>query len=217
MTEGTTNFEVTLVQAADNMDVYEWIMDEDNGGVGQGRGGLAGLGRGRRTGISATSFAVIFKSVFSQMLALVQTVLLFFVACALVVSCIMTAIVLYAGVLERKTEIGIIKAVGGSNRDVIRIFQSEAALIGLLAGLLGLAVAYGLQPLLNGLIDSAVALEVPQLISIPLSGIPFSDVNFPLAAIILLLAISVTVAVIAGRIPSRRATKMAVVDALRDE
>ncbi len=217
LTVGATSFEVTLAQAADNMDIYQWIVDEENGGIGQGRGGLAGMVRGRGTGISATSFAVMFKNIFSQMLALVQTVLLFFVACALVVSCIMTAIVLYAGVLERKTEIGIIKAVGGSNRDVIRIFQSEAALIGLLAGMLGLAVAGALQPLLNRLIDSAVALEIPAIIRIPLTGIPFTGVGFPLATVVMLLAISVGVAVLAGRIPSRRATRMAVVDALRDE
>lgn len=211
-----TSFELTLVRAADNLEIHNWIMDRDNGGVGLGRGGL-GMGRRRGTGFSSSSFAVMFKLVFSQMLSLVQTVLLFFVFCALVVSCIMTAIVLYSSVLERKTEIGTIKAVGGSDGDVIRVFQSEAVLIGLLAGALGIAVALILQPILNYVINSAVDLDVPALVRVPLLGIPFTDVVFPLATITMLLAISVLVAIIAGWLPSRRATRMAVVDALRDE
>ncbi|MEW6524932.1 MAG: ABC transporter permease [Bacillota bacterium] len=215
LTAGTTSFEVILARAEDNMDVYE-ILDPANGGVGRG-GMVGGFGRDGRTGVTASGFPVMFKSVFSQMLSIVQAVLLFFVFSALVVSCIMTAIVLYASVLERKKEIGIIKALGGGNRDVIRIFQSEAALIGLFAGVLGITVAFVLQPVLNAVINSAVALDVPAIIRIPLMGIPFTDAVFPLATLLILLAISVLVATIAGRMPSRRATRMAVVDALRDE
>jgi putative ABC transport system permease protein len=218
LTADVSNFEITLARAQDNLGVYEWILEPENGGVGQRRGGMGfGFGRGRRTGFAASSFSVLFKTIFSQMLSIAQTVLLFFVFCALIVSCIMTAIVLHSSVLERKTEIGTIKAVGGSDRDVIRIFQSEAVLIGLLAGALGIAVAFALQPLLNLAINSAVDLDVPAMIQIPLLGIPFTDTVFPLATIILLLAISVAVASVAGWLPSRRATKMAVIDALRDE
>ena len=211
------SFEITLARAGDNLDVQQWILDRDNGGVGQRRGIMGPPRSGSRTGFTASSFPVMFKTIFSQMLSVVQTVLLFFVFCALIVSCIMTAIVLHASVLERKTEIGTIKAVGGSDRDVIRIFQSEAVLIGLLSGVLGLLVAFILQPFLNIAINSAVDLEIPALVQIPLLGIPFTDTVFPFATIILLLAISAAVASVAGWLPSRRATKMAVVDALRDE
>lgn len=215
LTAEAESFELVLAKAGDNVEVYEWVMDPANGGRG-GRGGMGFL-RGRRTGFAASSFAVMFKNIFSQMLNIAQTVLMFFVLCALVVSCIMTAIVLYSSVLERKTEIGTIKAVGGSDRDVIRVFQAEAILIGLLAGIAGIGAAFALQPLLNVVINSAIDLDIPALVRIPLTGIPFTDAAFPLATIIGLLGISVLVAAAAGWLPSRRATRMAVIDALRDE
>jgi putative ABC transport system permease protein len=140
-----------------------------------------------------------------------------FIIVALIVSSIMTSIVLYSSVVERKTEIGIIKAVGGRDKDVLRIFESEAVLMGVFAGVLGLIVAFILCKPIEYFIANYFGLNLPGIVSIPLSNIPFTDITFPLATIISLIAFSALIAAIAGYLPSKKATKMHVVDALRDE
>ncbi|MNP06694.1 Macrolide export ATP-binding/permease protein MacB [compost metagenome] len=170
-----------------------------------------------KEGYHSYSMPVLFKNIFKQLIAMAQAVISIFIIVALVVSSIMTSIVLYSSVVERKTEIGIIKAVGGRNKDVIRIFECEAILMGAFAGVLGLIVAFLLSPVIEYCIATFFHLNLPGIVSIPLSKIPFTDVSFPLATIISIILFSSIIAAIAGYLPSRKATKMHVIDALRDE
>jgi ABC-type antimicrobial peptide transport system permease subunit len=146
-----------------------------------------------------------------------QIVISIFIIVALVVSSIMTSIVLYSSVIERKTEIGIIKAVGGRNKDVIRIFESEAILMRAFSGMLGIVISFILAPFLEKLISKVLNISLPGIVTIPISTIPFTDITFPFATIITIILFSSLVSAVAGYMPSRKATKMHVIDALRDE
>ena len=192
------------------------INDADNGGVGNILA-LANSGSTSKEGFLAFSLPTLFKTMFEQLISVAQMVITIFIVVALIVSSIMTSIVLYSSVVERKTEIGIIKAVGGRDKDVLRIFESEAMLMGTFSGILGIIVAFALQYPLEYFISTYFNIDLPGIVSIPLSTVPFTNITFPLATIISLILFSSLIAAIAGYLPSRRATKMQVVDALRDE
>lgn len=217
---GNNYAEVLLDNPSHAESVYNWIGAKENGGTGEKAGISFSMPTEKeaiKEGFRAQSVAVAFKLLFSQTLQVAQVIFMTFAVVALIVSCIMTAVVLFSSVLERKTEIGVLKAVGSRNKDVMRIFQSEAVLIGLFSGVAGVILAFILQPIISSIVNKAVNLNVPSIISIPLVGMPFTDLPVPFGTIIFLVGISVIVASIAGFIPSRRATKMEVIDALRDE
>ena len=212
--EKTPMYELVISDIAKTKAVSDYISEKENGGTGP----ISMFGANvSEAGFSANNMANVIKNIFKQLIMMAQIVISIFIIVALVVSSIMTSLVLYSSIVERKTEIGIIKAVGGRNKDVIRIFESEAILMGLFSGILGMAVSFILAPILEKVISSVLKLDLPGIVTIPLSKIPFTDITFPFATIITIVAFSALVSAIAGFLPSRKATKMNVIDALRDE
>jgi putative ABC transport system permease protein len=133
----------------------------------------------------------------------ISYVLVAFVSISLVVSSIMIGIITYISVLERTKEIGILRAIGASKRDVSRVFNAETFIIGLFAGLIGI----GLTLLLN----IPINIIIHQYTDI--SGLS----KLPLLGAILLIIISIVLTLIAGLIPSRIAANKDPVAALRSE
>lgn len=204
------NAEVVVNEVKNNQDVLNWINNKENGGMGD-------RFNSADKGFYATSQVVMVKDALKTLINLAQAVMIIFVSVALVVSSILIGIVVFSSVLERKKEIGILKAVGARNKDVARVFKTESALIGFFAGVTGIAVAFIIQPIANKVIRDVLMVDADKLINIPISGIPFTDIKVPFATIIGLVVISVVVAIMAGHFPSKRATKIQVIDALRDE
>ena len=134
---------------------------------------------------------------------MVSILLIGFVAISLIVSSIMIAIITYISVLERTKEIGILRAIGASKKDVSRVFRAETMIEGLIAGLLGIGISLAISSLINVIVKTVAGID--KIASLPLSG-----------AIILIL-LSVLLNVIAGHIPSKMASKKDPVEALRSE
>jgi putative ABC transport system permease protein len=130
-------------------------------------------------------------------------VLIAFVAISLVVSSIMIGIITYISVLERTKEIGILRAIGASKRDISRVFNAETLIVGFVAGAIGILVTLALVVLMNIIIKNVTG--IPNLAGLP-----------PVAGLIL-VAISMALTLIAGLIPSRMAAKKDPVVALRTE
>lgn len=210
-----SGFEIILKDASDNKLVTNEITAEKNGGAGNILSILSG--GTQKEGFMAYNIPVIMKLQFEQLIFIAQIVISIFIIVALVVSSIMTSIVLYSSIVERKTEIGIIKAVGGRDKDVLRIFESEAILMGLFSGVLGVIIAFVLKYPIESLIAKLLGFKLPGIVTIPLSQVPFTNVTFPLATIITLILFSAIISAIAGYLPSKKATKMQVIDALREE
>ena len=133
----------------------------------------------------------------------VSYVLIAFVSVSLIVSSIMIGIITYISVLERTKEIGVLRSVGASKRDIKRVFTAESFLIGLSSGLLGVVVA-GLLTIPINIVLSSVA---------DISGVAM----LPIVGAVILVAISVILTFIAGLIPARIAAKKDPVVALRAE
>ena len=154
--------------------------------------------------IEYTDIVAVLMSSVSTILNVISYVLIAFVSISLVVSSIMIGIITYISVLERTKEIGILRAIGASKRDVSRVFNAETFIVGLMAGLIGV----GLTVLLNIPISIIVR---------DLTGIQFLTSSLPLAGGIFLVIISVVLTFIAGLIPSGMAAKKDPVEALRTE
>ncbi len=139
----------------------------------------------------------------SSIINIVSLVLIGFVAISLVVSSIMIAIITYISVLERTKEIGILRAIGASKKDVSRVFKAETIIEGLLAGILGIGVAL--------LICVPINLIVSMLTDIKeIARMPFNSAIF-------LILLSIFLNVLAGLIPAKMASKKNPVEALRNE
>lgn len=141
-------------------------------------------------------------AMFTQMLDVVSYVLAAIAAVSLVVSAIMILVVLNISVVERTKEIGVLKALGARRRDIRRIFVSEAFLIGLSSGLLGVALTFGLQILVNRF--TVATFEVPV-------------VSLTLSYALIGIGLSIVISMIAGFLPADRASKLDPVEALRKE
>ena len=139
----------------------------------------------------------------STIISAITYVLIAFVAVSLVVSSIMIGIITYISVIERTKEIGVLRSVGASKKDVKRVFTAESFLIGLSSGLLGVIVA-GLLTIPINIVLSSVA---------GISGVAM----LPIVGAVILVAISVILTFIAGLIPARIAAKKDPVVALRAE
>jgi putative ABC transport system permease protein len=130
-------------------------------------------------------------------------ILIAFVSISLIVSSIMIGVITYISVLERTKEIGVLRAMGASKRDVARVFNAETVIIGFVSGMLGIIIT--------------IILNIPiSLIIKALSGIPGVS-SLPVVGGIVLVAISVALTLIAGIIPSGMASKKDPVIALRSE
>ena len=134
----------------------------------------------------------------------VSYVLIGFVSISLVVSSIMIGIITYISVFERTKEIGILRAIGASKRNISSIFNAETFIVGLLSGLFGIGISYLLIPIINAVIHHYTG-------NIPLSAILY------LNNAILLIILSIILTLIGGLIPSRSASKKDPVEALRSE
>ncbi len=145
---------------------------------------------------------LMMKSV-SQIIDTISYVLIAFVAISLIVSSIMIGIITYISVLERTKEIGILRAIGASKKDISRVFNAETFIVGLIAGLLGIGITVLLTIPINGVIRS-------------LAGVTVTTMVPPLAGVILVV-ISMLLTIIAGLIPARMASKKDPVEALRTE
>ena len=133
----------------------------------------------------------------------ISYVLVAFVAISLVVSSIMIGIITYISVLERTKEIGILRAIGASRRDVSRVFNAETLIVGFAAGVMGIIVTLGLTVVANIILTNLTGIQdIAQL---------------PPAAAVILVGISMLLTLIAGIIPSRIASRKDPVVALRTE
>ena len=153
--------------------------------------------------IEYTDYIAVFMSSITLIINVVSYVLIAFVSISLVVSSIMIGIITYISVLERTKEIGILRSIGASKRDISRVFNAETLIVGLTSGVIGILMTLLLNIPINMIIKAIVNI---------------SDVSqLPLAGAIGLIIISVILTVIAGLIPSRFAAKKDPVVALRTE
>ncbi len=134
----------------------------------------------------------------------VSYVLIAFVSISLIVSSIMIGIITYISVYERTKEIGILRAIGASKRNISSIFNAETFIVGLLSGLFGIGVSYILIPIINMILHHFTG------------DIPLNAALAPISALILII-LSVILTLIGGLIPSRAAAKKDPVEALRSE
>ena len=145
---------------------------------------------------------IMMKSV-TNIVDIISKVLIAFVAISLVVSSIMIAIITYISVIERTKEIGILRAIGASKRDIRRVFNAETLIIGLCAGIFGILITLLLNIPINIIIKHLT--NVSRISVLPIFGA------------IVLIIISIILTVIAGLIPSSMASKKDPVEALRTE
>ena len=153
--------------------------------------------------IKYTDIVGIMMSSVSTIVNVISTVLIAFVAISLIVSSIMIAIITYISVIERTKEIGILRAIGASKKDISRVFNAETLIEGLTAGVLGIVVTLLLNIPINIIIKHTV--DIKNISVLPVDGA------------IILIIISVLLTVIAGFIPAKIASKKDPVEALRTE
>ena len=154
--------------------------------------------------ISYTDYVKLLMSSITTIINAISYVLIAFVAISLVVSSIMIGIITYISVLERTKEIGILRAVGASKRDISRVFNAETMIEGFVSGALGIIITLLLLIPINIILHS-------------LTGIQILSAILPVGGAIILVAISIILTLIAGLIPSGIAAKKDPVEALRTE
>ena len=145
---------------------------------------------------------IMLKSV-SQIIDIISYVLIAFVAISLIVSSIMIGIITYISVLERTKEIGILRAIGASKKDISRVFNAETLIVGLISGVLGIIITVLLTLPINYMIYQLTNVSIVTAV--------------PVVAAIVLIVISMGLTVVAGLIPSKIASKKDPVIALRTE
>ena len=154
--------------------------------------------------ITYTDYVAMLTSSITTIINGISYVLIAFVSISLVVSCIMIGIITHISVLERTKEIGILRALGASKRNISQVFNAETFIIGCCAGLLGIVVSLIALVPITSLIQN-------------LSGIADLQAKLPLGYSLLLIAISIAITVVGGLIPARKAAKKDPVIALRTE
>ena len=154
--------------------------------------------------ISYTDYVGLLMSSVTTIVNAISYVLIAFVAISLVVSSIMIGIITYISVLERTKEIGILRAIGASKKDVGRVFNAETLIVGFVAGMIGIVATLLLNQVIN-------------VILFHYTGIAGLRAVLPVGAAIILVAISMFLTFIAGLLPSGFAAKKNPVEALRSE
>ena len=153
--------------------------------------------------INYNDFVGLMTSSFSDIINIISYVLIAFVAISLFVSSIMIAIITYISILERTKEIGILRSIGASKKDITRVFNAETVIEGFVAGLMGVLITL--------ILNIPINIVIKHLTNI-------SDISaLPVWGGIGLIIISVLLTVIAGFIPSKMAAKKDPVAALRTE
>ena len=153
--------------------------------------------------ISYTDYMGIIMGSVTDIVNTISLVLIAFVSISLVVSSIMIGIITYISVLERKKEIGILRAIGASKRNVANVFNAETFIEGLIAGVFAIVVVVLVSFPINAW--ALANKQVPNLMSLPVQDA------------LALIAISVLLTVVAGLLPARSASKKDPVEALRSE
>ncbi|MBQ7275868.1 MAG: ABC transporter ATP-binding protein/permease [Bacilli bacterium] len=153
--------------------------------------------------VSYTDYVGILISSISTVVSAITYVLIAFVAISLVVSSIMIGIITYISVLERIKEIGILRAIGASKKDVARVFNAETFILGLFSGIIGVLVTILLNIPINIIITALADIT-------GVSKLPFWGATA-------LIIISVGLTMVAGLVPARIASKKDPVIALRTE
>ena len=154
--------------------------------------------------IKYTDYLGIMMSSITTIINAITYVLIAFVAISLIVSSIMIGVITLISVQERTKEIGILRAIGASKRDVSGLFNAETVIVGFASGLLGVAITYLLCIPINIILRA-------------ITGIANLKAVLPVGAAIILVVISVCLTLISGIIPSRSAAKKDPVTALRTE
>ncbi len=153
--------------------------------------------------IRYTDIVGVMMASVTDIVNMISYALIAFVAISLVVSSIMIGVITYVSVLERKKEIGILRAIGASKRDIRRVFNAEALIVGFVAGLLGILLTILICIPANIIVANRLGIEqIAQL---------------PVAAGAVLIGISMLLAFVAGLFPSSAAARRDPVEALRSE
>ncbi len=159
---------------------------------------------GKDDEIKYTDLVALLMSSITLVINAISYVLIAFVSVSLVVSSIMIGIITYISVLERTKEIGILRAIGASKKDISRIFNAETAIVGFASGAIGIIITLLLILIANPILQSV-------------TGIGILRASLPVVGAIILVILSITLTMIAGLIPSRFAAKKDPVVALRSE
>lgn len=154
--------------------------------------------------ISYTDYVGLLMSSVTTIVNAISYVLIAFVAISLVVSSIMIGIITYISVLERTKEIGILRAIGASKKDVSRVFNAETLIVGFVAGMIGIVATLLLNQIIN-------------MILFHFTGIAALKAVLPVGAAVALVCISMLLTFVAGLFPSGFAAKKNPVEALRSE
>ena len=159
---------------------------------------------GEDSKISYTDYVALMTSSLTTIINGISYVLIAFVAVSLFVSSIMIGIITYISVMERTKEIGILRALGASKKNISQLFNAETFIIGLFSGIIGIGITLLLLIPINNVIQTVSKIE-------DLSAV------LPLESAGVLILISIIITVIGGLIPSRSAAKKDPVEALRTE
>ena len=159
---------------------------------------------GEDSKISYTDYVALMTSSLTTIINGISYVLIAFVAVSLIVSSIMIGIITYISVMERTKEIGILRALGASKKNISQLFNAETFIIGIFSGIIGIGITLLLLIPINNVIQTVSKIE-------DLSAV------LPLESAGVLILISTIITVIGGLIPSRSAAKKDPVEALRTE
>ena len=154
--------------------------------------------------INYTDLVALLMSSITIVINAISYVLIAFVAVSLVVSSIMIGIITYISVLERTKEIGILRAIGASKKDISRVFNAETMIVGFISGAFGIAITLLMIMIANPILHA-------------ITGLDNLNAVLPWGAALILVALSVGLTLIAGLVPSRMAAKKDPVVALRTD
>ena len=154
--------------------------------------------------ITYTDYVAMLTSSITTIINGISYVLIAFVAISLVVSCIMIGIITHISVMERTKEIGILRALGASKRNISQVFNAETFIIGCCAGLLGIGI-------------SLLALFPINAIIARVSGLADLTAQLPVQSSVILIVISIVITILGGLLPAKKAAKQDPVVALRTE
>ena len=154
--------------------------------------------------ITYTDYVALLMSSITTIINVITYVLIAFVAVSLIVSSIMIGIITYISVLERTKEIGILRAIGASKKNISQVFNAETFIIGLFSGMIGIGITFLLLLPINAIIHAVT---------------DSTNVNafLPVQSGIILIVLSVILTLIGGFIPAKKAAKKDPVAALRSE
>lgn len=154
--------------------------------------------------ITYTDYVAMLTSSITTIIDGISYVLVAFVSISLIVSCIMIGIITHISVMERTKEIGILRALGASKRNISQVFNAETFIIGCCAGLLGIGVSLLALFPINSILEK-------------LSGLTDLEAHLPLSSSIILIVLSIFITIIGGLLPAKKAAKKDPVIALRTE